>query len=299
MEVIHDEANQEFKIELDKSTSDKAHLTYELHGDTIDFQHTFVPTKYRGQGIAEKLVQNALNFVDNENSIKKIIPSCSYMTTIRLKLPSNLYRPWKPLYRQRSKKQQDPPAPYTPLEQQIYDHAKIKFDQRINILRSIFAKEGQSLSTKSRFAQLQLKAEEQEFKQLINMVKEENERLLTMRRNDERLLLEEEERIRSQVINILSEKQFNEHLNIEEEVKQIKNESRSWVNKNDLLREIERMLNEKHDYNFSIDLAGIKRTQLGKDIIDQHKPNLVSITSFELEPKNVARKPPGASKYEE
>ncbi|CAF5170705.1 unnamed protein product, partial [Rotaria sp. Silwood1] len=78
---------------------------------------------------------------------------------------------------------------------------------------------------------------------------EENERLLTMRRNDERLLLEEEERIRSQVINILSEKQFNEHLNIEEEVKQIKNESRSWVNKNDLLREIERMLNEKHDYN--------------------------------------------------
>jgi hypothetical protein len=93
------------------------------------------------------------------------------MTTIRLKLPANLYRPWKPLYRQRSKKQKDPPAPYTPLEQQLYDHAKIKFDQRVNILRAIFAKESQSLSTKSRFAQLQLKAEEQEFKQLINMVK--------------------------------------------------------------------------------------------------------------------------------
>ncbi|CAF2767822.1 unnamed protein product [Rotaria sp. Silwood2] len=221
------------------------------------------------------------------------------MTTIRLKLPSNLYRPWKPLYHQRSKKQKDPPAPYTPLEQQLYDHAKIKFDQRVNILRSIFAKEGQSLSTKSRFAQLQLKAEEQEFKQLINMVKQENERLLTMRRNDERLALEEEENIRSQILNILSEKQFNEHINIEEEVKQIKTESRSWVNPNDLIREIERMLNEKHDYNFSIDLAGIKRTHLGKEIVDQNKTNLVSMSPFEFEPKNVARKPPGASKYEE
>ncbi|CAF1003410.1 unnamed protein product [Rotaria sordida] len=79
MEVIHDQANQEFKIELDKSTSDKAYLTYEFQDDTIDFQHTFVPSKYRGQGIAEKLVQKALNFVDNESSIKRIIPTCSYV----------------------------------------------------------------------------------------------------------------------------------------------------------------------------------------------------------------------------
>ena len=92
------------------------------------------------------------------------------MTTIRLKLPPQLYRPWKPLYRQRSKKQQDPPAPYTPLEQQLFDHARVKFDQRMTLLRAIFAKESQSLSTKSRFAQLQLKAEEQEYRQLIQMV---------------------------------------------------------------------------------------------------------------------------------
>ncbi|CAF1224327.1 unnamed protein product [Adineta steineri] len=221
------------------------------------------------------------------------------MTTIRLKLPSNLYRPWKPLYRQRSKKQKDPPAPYTPLEQQIYDHAKIKFDQRVEILRSIFTKESQSLSTKSRFAQLQLKAEEQEFKQLINMVKQENERLFAMRREDERRALEEEEGIRSQVLNVLSEKQFNKHLNIEEEVKQMKKESRSWINPNQLSNEIERMLNEKYDYNYSIDLAGIKRTQLGKEIVEDTKPNLVSMSPFESESKNVARKPPGASKYEE
>jgi hypothetical protein len=120
-----------------------------------------------------------------------------------------------------------------------------------------------------------------------------------MRREDERLALEEEERIRSQVLNILSEKEFREHSNIEEEVKQIKKESRSWVNPKDLTREIERMLNEKHDYNFSIDLSGMKRTQTGNEIIDKEKPKLVSISPFEEEPKNVARKPPGASKYEE
>ncbi len=111
--------------------------------------------------------------------------------------------------------------------------------------------------------------------------------------------MEEEERIRSEVLTLLSEKEFRQQLDIEEEVKQMKTESRSWINPKDLSKEIERMLNEKHDYNFSVDLAGMKRTQSGKDIVDQEKPNLVSIAPLDLEPKNVARKPPGASKYEE
>ncbi len=129
--------------------------------------------------------------------------------------------------------------------------------------------------------------------------RQENERLLSIRREDERLALEEEERIRSNVLNILSEKEFQQQINIEDEVKQIKIESRSWINPKELTREIERMLNEKHDYNYSIDLSGVKRTVGGKEIIEQDKPNLVSISPLELEPKNVARKPPGASKYEE
>lgn len=72
-----------------------AYLTYELTGNTIDFQHTFVPSENRGQGIAEKLVQvksffilsnpsiflfqGALSFVDQDKSINRIIPSCSYV----------------------------------------------------------------------------------------------------------------------------------------------------------------------------------------------------------------------------
>ncbi|CAF1038415.1 unnamed protein product [Adineta steineri] len=79
MDVIHDKNNQEFKVQLDKSSSDKAYLTYELKGDTIDFQHTYVPSKYRGQGIAEQLVLKAMNYVESESSIKKINPSCSYV----------------------------------------------------------------------------------------------------------------------------------------------------------------------------------------------------------------------------
>jgi len=87
MEVIHDRNNQEFKIQLDKSSTDKgfsllifqkynqtyfaAYLTYVLNGDAIDFQHTFVPSKYRGQGIAEKLVlvKSCSFFRSNDNLI--------------------------------------------------------------------------------------------------------------------------------------------------------------------------------------------------------------------------------------
>ena len=135
--------------------------------------------------------------------------------------------------------------------------------------------------------------------QLVFNFRKENERLLNQRREDERIELEDEEQIRSNILKILSEKEFHQQLNIEEEVKRIKNEYRSWVNPNDLDREIERMLNEKHDYNYSIDLTGTKRTQTGKEIHQQDKPSFVSIAPFDLEPKNVQRKSPGASKYEE
>lgn len=88
-------------------------------------------------------------------------------------------------------------------------------------------------------------------------------------------------------------------MNIEDEVKRMKIESRSWIKPEDLTKEIERMLNEKHDYNFSIDLNGTKRTSNGTDFVQQDRPNLVTLSPLDLEPKTVQRKPPGASKYEE
>lgn len=120
-----------------------------------------------------------------------------------------------------------------------------------------------------------------------------------MRRDEERKELEDEERIRSQVFNVLSEKEFHQHTNIEDQVKQLKNESRSWIKPKDLTKEIERMLNEKVDYSFSIDLAGVKRTTAGQEIRQDDQKSLVKHSPFESEPKTVQRKAPGASKYEE
>ncbi|CAF0979277.1 unnamed protein product [Adineta ricciae] len=87
MDVIHDKNNNEFKIELDKSSNEKAYLTYELSGDTIDFQHTYVPSNYRGKGFAEKLVLSALDYVEKEKSIQKITPSCSYVAKFLTNAP--------------------------------------------------------------------------------------------------------------------------------------------------------------------------------------------------------------------
>lgn len=123
--------------------------------------------------------------------------------------------------------------------------------------------------------------------------------MLTVRRDEERKELEDEERIRSQVFNVLSEKEFHQHTNIEDQVKQLKNESRSWIKPKDLTKEIERMLNEKVDYSFSIDLAGVKRTTAGQEIRQDDQKSLVTHSPFESQPKTVQRKAPGASKYEE
>jgi len=103
------------------------------------------------------------------------------------------------------------------------------------------------------------------------MVKNENQRLLNVRSEDERLEREEEIRLRSQVLEILSDKQFRQHIDADEYVKQIKEEAQLWINPNDLSREIERMLDEKHDYNFSIDLTGTKQTSTGQKIVDEEK----------------------------
>lgn len=92
-----------------------------------------IPSKYRGHDIPEKPVQA---------NLKSFSPP---RILIRLKLPPNLYRPWKLLYRQQSKKRKDPPPPLTPLEHQLFDHAKVKFDQRMNFLQNLFAQERQSL----------------------------------------------------------------------------------------------------------------------------------------------------------
>lgn len=74
MEVIHDEENCLFIINVENDTS---FLAYKLENSIIELNTTYTPPKLRGRGIAEKLVKAALQYA-KENNLK-IIPNCSYV----------------------------------------------------------------------------------------------------------------------------------------------------------------------------------------------------------------------------
>ncbi|TGJ98824.1 N-acetyltransferase [Leptospira langatensis] len=75
--VEHDTSAKKFFI-LEEGR--EAHLMYREIGAGIwDLYHTFVPSEFRGQGIASKLAEKALN--EARKLGKKIIPNCSYVQT--------------------------------------------------------------------------------------------------------------------------------------------------------------------------------------------------------------------------
>ncbi|WP_062228303.1 GNAT family N-acetyltransferase [Aureimonas frigidaquae] len=58
----------------------RAELTYSpagLQQDAWVFDHTYVPESLRGQGIAEKLLDYAVDFARQKG--KKVVPACSYV----------------------------------------------------------------------------------------------------------------------------------------------------------------------------------------------------------------------------
>ncbi|TGK07828.1 N-acetyltransferase [Leptospira semungkisensis] len=58
----------------------EAHLMYrEIGANVWDLYHTFVPSEFRGKGIASQLADKALS--EARKSGKKIIPNCSYVQT--------------------------------------------------------------------------------------------------------------------------------------------------------------------------------------------------------------------------
>lgn len=54
----------------------EAVITYQLHGNSIDFDHTFVPTSARGRGLAPKLVDVAAAWAREKGYT--ITASCSF-----------------------------------------------------------------------------------------------------------------------------------------------------------------------------------------------------------------------------
>lgn len=74
--ITHQPENQRFvQIEPD----DTAEITYELDGKIVIITHTFVPTAWRGRGVASTLVRTLLNWVAIEG--RTVESQCSYATT--------------------------------------------------------------------------------------------------------------------------------------------------------------------------------------------------------------------------
>lgn len=72
--VSHNETEHRFEALVD------GHLAiceYQLHGQHMVFTHTFVPSQLRGRGIAQKLVDFALQFAQAHE--RKVEPACSFV----------------------------------------------------------------------------------------------------------------------------------------------------------------------------------------------------------------------------
>jgi predicted GNAT family acetyltransferase len=72
--VSHNEAHQRFETLVDGQL---AVCDYQLHGDQMIFTHTFVPSQLRGKGIAQKLVEVALQHA--QTTKRRVVPQCSYV----------------------------------------------------------------------------------------------------------------------------------------------------------------------------------------------------------------------------
>jgi predicted GNAT family acetyltransferase len=76
LEIIHNTAENRFETWIEGQLSK---LDYLLDGDTIVMTHVGVYPEYRGQGVAGKLTQVALEYAKG-NSLR-VIPMCPYIAT--------------------------------------------------------------------------------------------------------------------------------------------------------------------------------------------------------------------------
>ncbi|MCQ3938308.1 MAG: N-acetyltransferase [Chloroflexi bacterium] len=74
LEVFHNPAENRFEAWIDGRL---AKLDYMEDGNTIVMMHVGVPYEFRGQGVAGKITQAALEYA-KEKSLR-VIPMCSYV----------------------------------------------------------------------------------------------------------------------------------------------------------------------------------------------------------------------------
>ena len=76
LEVIHNEAEERFETWIDGQLSK---LDYMQDGNTIVMTHVGVYPEHRGQGVAGKLTQVALDYAKEKSF--RVIPMCPYIAT--------------------------------------------------------------------------------------------------------------------------------------------------------------------------------------------------------------------------
>ena len=74
MQVHRNEQAQSFEITRD---GERAALDYEMQGPDLALTHTYVPDAWRGQGVAQKLAEAALNYARENNF--KVLPYCPFV----------------------------------------------------------------------------------------------------------------------------------------------------------------------------------------------------------------------------
>lgn len=79
--TIHLPGQQRF--ELKSGVGEPAIISYRASGETMIFEHTYVPPAMRGQGVAALITQDAL--LEARRLGWKIVPDCSYVETFILR----------------------------------------------------------------------------------------------------------------------------------------------------------------------------------------------------------------------
>ncbi|MFB6348349.1 GNAT family N-acetyltransferase [Moraxella sp. ZJ142] len=87
MQIIHNTAEQRFETTIDGIT---AYLSYQvLDEQTLDYDHTIVPSALGGRGLGSLLVRHALDYAQDNG--KKVLPSCSFVANYIQRRPE--YQP--------------------------------------------------------------------------------------------------------------------------------------------------------------------------------------------------------------
>jgi hypothetical protein len=75
-DIHHYQSEQEFRIELDDAPAAYVRYSLDSKANSVDFTSTFVPDSHRGQGIAERLINEAFAWAEQSHLIVKT--SCWY-----------------------------------------------------------------------------------------------------------------------------------------------------------------------------------------------------------------------------